>query len=269
MTDTPAPPGPAELASMDAALGRAMTLGANEYLRLADAYAGAGVALPPAHRETVARLRGVATQAGIGNNAGIAHLSEREVMDTLDSMAARGASPPELAALAQSEGAPGWERDDRTPAQIAHDAAYGMERYVDPKSYGYVLPAGAPEIGDPKEAAAFDENLRSFAGDLGMDANTGSNFIRQILAVGDQLRTLPAEARAERVAEWCGQVERAFGERFAEASQDVKDYLALVENNSVAEAIVRDGAVLSHPMIFGLLASRAAAFKAWRDSRPK
>ncbi len=268
MADTPTPPSPAELASMDAALGRAMTLGANEYLRLADAYAGAGVTLPPTHRETVARLRGVATQAGIGNNAGTAHLSEREVMDTLDSMAARGASPAELAALAQSDGAPGWERDDRTPAQIAHDAAYGMERYVDPKAYGYVLPASAPAL-DAKEAAAFDEGLRAFAGDLGLDPNTGSRFIQQLLSVGDQLRTLPAEARAERVAEWRGQVERAFGERFASASQDVKEYLALVEDNPVAEAIMRDGAALSHPMIFGLLASKAAAFKAWRGSRPK
>ena len=71
-------------------------------------------------------------------------------------MVRNGADIERVKAAVTAEGANPDLIDDRTPAQRAHDDAYGMPHRVDPQSYYFSLPSAA-EIGDP---AAFSNDLR-------------------------------------------------------------------------------------------------------------
>jgi hypothetical protein len=203
--------------------------------------------------------------------AGIATVSDAELLATADRLVARGVDAARVREIVHDAGVE-WEPDSRSPEQREHDRLHAVDPRGTPRTYSFPLPPQLSELGvGDAHVQAANLGAQSIANTLGMDANQGAKFCRQIIDAAAEVRAMSPEEVAETSARWETQLTEIYGADLPAVAAAVTEMVKL--NDSVlAKHLTANGILASearNPKVFCWLASRAAARSLWSSTRPR
>jgi len=156
--------------------------------------------------------------------------------------------------------------DSRSEAQIEHDEAYGQGAR-DPSDYEIKYPRGtAPD----SELAAFDAQAKQLLADINLPPAIGGRILEHAFQVAAELRAMTPEQQTFWKQSGFYQLQQAYpGNKLEEASQSIKNMLALAGKDNMIVELFKEGGLLNDPWLFKTLAIQAQHQQTWKAGRPK
>jgi hypothetical protein len=204
--------------------------------------------------------------------AGIATVSDAELLATADRLVARGIPLERVQEIMAESGHAEWQPDSRSPEERVHDRVHGIDPRGAPRNYSFPLPQELGELGvGDAHVQAANLGAQSIASTLGMDANQGAKFCRQIIDAPAEVRAMSPEQVAETSERWHAQLQEIYGADLPAVAAAVTEMIK--QNDSVlAKHLTANGILASearNPKVFCWLAARAAARNLWSSTRPR